>query len=527
MCSKFVFVFIFATTVSLHAQTKEDSLLTLLEKHPQPDTLRISLLISLAQQSWGSNPALTKQCGEAALKLALEINNTERIADAYREISRYYWSQTDYHQAIDYSLLAISEYEKCNNQHGISWCLGTIGLSHAQANNFNKSIEYQQRALVINRKIKNKQGIARNLNNLGYVFELKKDTLKALEYYKQALDMRVEIGIKSEIVMPLNNVGSIYMALGDYTQSRAYFLQSLAMAMELGNKNMMALEYQNLGEVMYKTNQYTQAKEYLNQSLVIAKEIGDKKRQEGVYEVLRNLEHGHKNFEAAYTYQQLLQTVRDTLYSLERSAQLAEMESRYEKEKQVQAIQLLERDARIKSLWNNILLAGLVVTLVFFVTLFRIQRYRENKNKEMLNLQIDLLTAQQAEMTEKYKEAILAMDEAPGESQDQQFIRKALEVVEQYIADPQFGVEKMAEEMNMSRGNLHRRLKSVSGFVPSDFIRTVRLKRAAHLLKCQTDSVAQVGFTVGFEDQSYFSKCFKKQFGISPSEFTRSMAQSA
>jgi AraC-like DNA-binding protein len=79
----------------------------------------------------------------------------------------------------------------------------------------------------------------------------------------------------------------------------------------------------------------------------------------------------------------------------------------------------------------------------------------------------------------------------------------------------------------MSRANLLRKVKSATGFAPSEFIRSVRLKRAALLLRDQADSVTQIGFMVGFEDQSYFAKSFRKYFGVSPTEYARSLAQTA
>jgi len=66
---------------------------------------------------------------------------------------------------------------------------------------------------------------------------------------------------------------------------------------------------------------------------------------------------------------------------------------------------------------------------------------------------------------------------------------------------------------------MHRKIKAITGFPPSELIRNIRLRRAAHLLKNQTDSIAQISFSVGFEDHSYFSKSFKKQFGVTPSEY--------
>jgi AraC-like DNA-binding protein len=77
----------------------------------------------------------------------------------------------------------------------------------------------------------------------------------------------------------------------------------------------------------------------------------------------------------------------------------------------------------------------------------------------------------------------------------------------------------MADAMGMSRASLHRKLKAITGFPPSEFIRNIRLRKAAALLTSQADSVTQIGIAVGFEDQSYFSKSFKKQYGVPPSEY--------
>ena len=83
----------------------------------------------------------------------------------------------------------------------------------------------------------------------------------------------------------------------------------------------------------------------------------------------------------------------------------------------------------------------------------------------------------------------------------------------------------LAIEMGMSRTNLHRKLKAITGFPPSELIRNIRLRKAAQLLLNQADSIAQISFSVGFEDHSYFSKSFKRQFGVTPSEYFQSMRQ--
>jgi AraC-like DNA-binding protein len=159
------------------------------------------------------------------------------------------------------------------------------------------------------------------------------------------------------------------------------------------------------------------------------------------------------------------------------------------------------------------------------IALYYLRVYREAKNREILNLEIDYLTAQHKEMSESSKNLILGANEKPIESQDQRLLKAAIEVVEKNMKDPLFGVEKMAKEMGMSRTNMHRKIKAITGFPPSELIRSIRLRRAAVLLLNQADTVSQISLMVGFEDHSYFSKSFKKQFGVPPSEYHASVSQ--
>jgi AraC-like DNA-binding protein len=94
------------------------------------------------------------------------------------------------------------------------------------------------------------------------------------------------------------------------------------------------------------------------------------------------------------------------------------------------------------------------------------------------------------------------------------------EIVEANMADPSFTVEQMADEAHLSRTQLLRKLKALTGTSPNDFIKELRLKRAAEMISQRVDNITQIGYAVGFNDQSYFSKCFKKQFGVSPTEYS-------
>ncbi|MDF9800824.1 signal transduction histidine kinase/ligand-binding sensor domain-containing protein/DNA-binding response OmpR family regulator [Catalinimonas alkaloidigena] len=104
-------------------------------------------------------------------------------------------------------------------------------------------------------------------------------------------------------------------------------------------------------------------------------------------------------------------------------------------------------------------------------------------------------------------------------SADEQFLQRLLAIMEAHMADFTFGVESMGKELGMSRVQLYRKLKALTNQAPGDFIRMMRLKRAAELLAQDSGSIAEVAYAVGFNDPSYFSKSFHKQYGQTPSEY--------
>ena len=104
-------------------------------------------------------------------------------------------------------------------------------------------------------------------------------------------------------------------------------------------------------------------------------------------------------------------------------------------------------------------------------------------------------------------------------SLDDQFLLKVRSVVEKNIGNSFFSVEMLAEEVNLSRAQLFRKLKALVNTSPRELINDIRLQRAAQLIRAKSDNVSRIGFAVGFSEQSYFSKRFRKKYGVSPSEY--------
>jgi DNA-binding response OmpR family regulator/nitrogen-specific signal transduction histidine kinase len=106
-------------------------------------------------------------------------------------------------------------------------------------------------------------------------------------------------------------------------------------------------------------------------------------------------------------------------------------------------------------------------------------------------------------------------------SADESFVQQALESIEKNMSNPDYAVDDLGRDVGMSRTQLYRKLKALTGQSANEFIRVIRLKRAAQLLEQNQLTIAEVTYEVGFTDLKYFRECFKKLFGVTPSEFVQ------
>lgn len=150
------------------------------------------------------------------------------------------------------------------------------------------------------------------------------------------------------------------------------------------------------------------------------------------------------------------------------------------------------------------------------------------KPLNMLRLiaQIENLLAVRRKLKMRFSEQlVIEPTELSVVSADQEIIRKAISIVESNMKDIDFGVDQFAREMGMGRTTLLKKLKALTGQAPNSFIRSMRLKRAAQLLESGNLSVSDTLGFVGIQDPSYFSRTFKKEFGISPSQYSAKHAK--
>jgi len=143
-------------------------------------------------------------------------------------------------------------------------------------------------------------------------------------------------------------------------------------------------------------------------------------------------------------------------------------------------------------------------------------------NMEMLSLKVSKIIERQKKTRDQFKRKVdITTNEVEITSMDEKFVKKAVALVEANIASSDFLVEDLCREMGMSRVYFYKKILSLTDKTPSEFIRFIRLKRAANLLEKSQLFVNEVAYQVGFNDPKYFRKYFKDEYGISPNEYKK------
>ena len=157
-------------------------------------------------------------------------------------------------------------------------------------------------------------------------------------------------------------------------------------------------------------------------------------------------------------------------------------------------------------------LAGLETGADFYIT--------KPFNVRELEIIVANLITQRKKLRERFsKKGFLNPKDLKWSSMDQQFLEKLLAILEKEHDRSDFGVSELQTSMNLSKAQMHRKLKALTDQAPGEFIRNFRLKRAAQILGKNGNSVTQTAYSVGFNNLSYFAKCFKEVFGVTPSEY--------
>ena len=167
---------------------------------------------------------------------------------------------------------------------------------------------------------------------------------------------------------------------------------------------------------------------------------------------------------------------------------------------------------------------GVILLLVVTIVLFYLYHLRNIKlQQERVVSTLWNMELEPTPVADEKKEATVdrPADEKPSVVAESAFLARFREVVEARMEDSEVSVDDLAAEMSLSRVQLYRKIKTITGSSPVELLRTTRLKRAYQMLLTTDKSVSEVAYAVGFTAPSYFSKCFKEEYGMVPGDIRK------
>ena len=137
-----------------------------------------------------------------------------------------------------------------------------------------------------------------------------------------------------------------------------------------------------------------------------------------------------------------------------------------------------------------------------------------------LKARIINLLEQRKRLHERFRKyGLLKVDEQNIPSLDQKFLQKAIEEINNNLADTNLSVELLADKLAISKSVLNKKLSALTGDTPAELIKRIRLSKAAKLIEHNAANISEIALEVGFSNPAYFAECFKKQFGVIPSHY--------
>jgi AraC-like DNA-binding protein/tetratricopeptide (TPR) repeat protein len=482
------------------------------------DISQVDQLIELSRKDQWIDPYRSLDYADQALGKAQQINYRQGIAIAQNLRGFCYWTFGDNELAIQSALDALDIAMADKHTLIQAECYYIMARGYLDLREDNKAHESIVKAEALAEEGSDWTQLCSIYNLKGVILFANRKYDSALYFYNKAY----EIG-KNQPIDPIHlpriisNIGECYEDENPVLAFR-YYNQALGLARETGNTITEASIIGIIGRAYLREKDLKNAEANLQVALELARALGLRRVMRQTYSGLVDIRLMQGKGDEAVVYLQRYYAVRDSLLNTTKIRQIVELEAKHKLQLSEKNIQLLENEKRIQTIWKNLLIGLSLLVVLASVAILQWQRYRYRRNRKMLNLEIDYLTQQHKEAVDKYKTL-----QIPGEenvaSYDQKLLKQAISIVEANIGDSHLSVEKMAEQMNMSRTSLHRKVKSITGFPPSELIRSIRLRKAARLIANRADSAAQIAHAVGFEDYSHFSKAFKKHFGVSPSAY--------
>jgi len=402
-------------SLGLFAQLSSlDSLKSLIDQAPN-DSTRILRTITYANELTYNKPAEAKTLLDDCINDSKKIGFQKGIASALYVKAISFALEGQFENSLKNMIDASTIYQEIGNRIGYAKCIGGQGNIFYFMDDMANAQKYYEEAYKIYKEEKSDVGMASCIGNLGLICHQSKQFEKALKYQLEGLKLEEKAGNKRGIAISHISISSVLLDLKRFSEAKKHALTSIKYAKEIADTNATSDAMIRLAECYRLTQQFDSAQFYLNESIRIAEKIKDYHQLSYALQIQTDLYDSLGFYFNAFKTQKRLMVVKDSLLNKEKTAQMVEMQTKFESEKkEKENIILIAKNANQKLiLWGLIIIIAFTFVFVFYILFSRrklsisheklitLHQEVQQQKEEIMTQAEDLIRANEAIIAQK------------------------------------------------------------------------------------------------------------------------------
>ena len=489
------------------------------------------LLVFISSSAWSQNAGQLldeadslyavqqyQQALSAAKKALPHCKGTDIEADCLNLLAIINIRLSDYEEAAKYAKACYALDEKTGDPDVMSSSLNTLAAIYMGANQENEAEKYVLKGIEMAEKANNPNRMAILLAMASEVYHAQGNDEKALSYIEKAYEIDKAQGNEPRAMVRLAQKASVLIGLHDYKQAERVLNEVIPFLRKTEDKQSLGIACNKMGMAQYSLKHEKEAINYYCEAADIFMALGDPYNEvharKGLYEALWKI-----NPDEAKVQLDRFTSLKDSIYSNTTAERLAKYNAEFGND----WLQIENHEQRRAKYWAILAaVIAIVVAVAVWYWMRRRQQQEQHLNAE-LSIRIRELREKYDILNEQYDNAIATTKQDNGEelsAADRQFLEKTTNIVNELMESGQIDANHVAERLNMSLFQFRQRLTIITDETPQSFIQNIRMRRACHLLDNHPEmNISEVALLCAYNDTPNFTRAFKKNFGLTPTQY--------
>ncbi len=490
----------------------------------------------------------------------------------YLDSAETLFQNADYKQSLTMAKMALEVGRELRDTTAVSDALSYVMSDYQQLGVLDSAITTARELLELDKLTGDADILSNDYNNIAYIYMGNKQYDLAREFIEKAIDMEKQVegsphlatryGMASEIYLNLSKSeaqadsialrqqalefinlsyhleesgkdtlrmgrrlsqkADVLVAMSQMSEAEREYIKAIDYLESAGERHSLGITYLQLGTLYLSQEKNAEAIEQLEKSLRITKEEHEQATLMRVYKKMSDA-YKSKDTQKSLDYLNLYTQIKDSIYRDESARSLAEFQVSYDTDSEREKAESKHRQLIV------VVCVGICAAIVFVLLILRLCVVVRNRNRHnrLLRAQILELKEQMADQEKLFLEKINHNEPVAAavvSEEDNLFIEKLHNVIFQLMGKKDVTAENIASELCITSQQLRRKLKSIKGTTPIAYINTIRMDYARQLLAERQDlTIEQVGLLCSFGEATNFSRSFKKETGMTPSQYRESL----